>query len=226
MTKAHCKGAGGFPLDYDATPARRGRRMLWALTAIAICVVPISTFTHRVVLTLLEHQHSNRFSVSPTFVAVSGTISAGSSYETATDTESPWPAMMSSIANNQGRTLVYLHRRQSDPGSTRLVAIERYASLGGAYGLSDLRAQVVDITSLRQPGFAIRAACTYAVQFPFNSSYQIFFGQSDSLDDSHFTIAYAVGDGAGTIDGWLRSDDSIELRIRDGSTPGVQIVKR
>lgn len=71
----------------------------------------------------------------------------------------------------------------------------------------------------------------------FRAGFRVFAGQPDPADPSHFTIAYErrkltleeveLGvirwvdeDTArwerGTIDGWLRDDDTVEMRVRDG----------
>ncbi|HEV2294202.1 MAG TPA: hypothetical protein VGR35_10115 [Tepidisphaeraceae bacterium] len=45
---------------------------------------------------------------------------------------------------------------------------------------------------------------------------QYYAGQSDPADRSHFTIEYAINGERGTIDGWLRMDDTVDLVVRDG----------
>jgi hypothetical protein len=38
------------------------------------------------------------------------------------------------------------------------------------------------------------------------------------VDESHFTIAYELGEKLGTIDGWLEPEgDYVRMKIRDGS---------
>ena len=44
----------------------------------------------------------------------------------------------------------------------------------------------------------------------------LYAGRPDLADDSHFTIAYAIPAGKGTIDGWLLSDDMVKFEVRDG----------
>jgi hypothetical protein len=48
---------------------------------------------------------------------------------------------------------------------------------------------------------------------------QIFGGQPDPQDDSHFTIALAPGSFSGTLDGWLMPDDTVKLAIRPSIAP-------
>ncbi len=45
-------------------------------------------------------------------------------------------------------------------------------------------------------------------------------GASDPSDPTHFTIPYSFKGQTGTVDGWLRNDDSVRLVVRDG--PGTQ----
>lgn len=66
----------------------------------------------------------------------------------------------------------------------------------------------------------------------FRAGFRLFAGQPDDNDRSHFTIGYefrrfAIDDQErfsdesppwvrGTIDGWLRDNDTVELKVRDG----------
>jgi hypothetical protein len=43
---------------------------------------------------------------------------------------------------------------------------------------------------------------------------QLYNGQPDPLDSSHFTIGYYFEGKGGTIDGWLRDNDDVELSVR------------
>ena len=49
---------------------------------------------------------------------------------------------------------------------------------------------------------------------------RLFAGQPDPADGSHFTIAYELGGRPGTIDGFLRDDDTIHLVPREGKVVG------
>ncbi len=55
-----------------------------------------------------------------------------------------------------------------------------------------------------------------SIIFPKDEKLTLYAGQSDPNDPSHFTIKYRLKVGGGFIDGWLRSDDSIVIRTRDG----------
>ena len=45
---------------------------------------------------------------------------------------------------------------------------------------------------------------------------RLYAGEPDPADASHFTISYEAGGVPGTIDGWLRADDTVTLQVRDG----------
>ena len=49
---------------------------------------------------------------------------------------------------------------------------------------------------------------------------QLYVGQSDPEDATHFVFWYSSEMGNGTIDGWLKEDDSIHLVVRDGPAKG------
>jgi hypothetical protein len=49
---------------------------------------------------------------------------------------------------------------------------------------------------------------------------RIYAGQPDVRDPSHFTVPYSVDDKGGTIEGWLRDDGTLDVRVRDGPLAG------
>ena len=56
-------------------------------------------------------------------------------------------------------------------------------------------------------------------------SLRFYAGQADPSDPSHFTIAYEMTGGRGTLDVWLRDEGSsaiVELKVRDGPAAGTQ----
>jgi hypothetical protein len=53
--------------------------------------------------------------------------------------------------------------------------------------------------------------------YPVRGAVKVFGGQPDAADHSHFTIAYTVNGRRGVIDGWLRDDGTVDLRVREGS---------
>jgi hypothetical protein len=47
---------------------------------------------------------------------------------------------------------------------------------------------------------------------------EVFFGQPDLSDASHFWMDFTVDERRGTIDGWLRDDDTVVFKVRDPAT--------
>ena len=45
---------------------------------------------------------------------------------------------------------------------------------------------------------------------------RFFAGQPDPADPSHFTVQYEIDGAPGTIDGWLKGDDTVRMEVRDG----------
>jgi hypothetical protein len=126
---------------------------------------------------------------------------------------------------------LFLHGRTAPNGYRRLVALGYGAGhlVYGSYLHVDWRVLADDRSTLNFETSLIYAQgdhlCLYAGQ-PHSDDGPHFTGKSDRLrlytgqpdpnDDSHFTIKYQIGNRPGTIDGWLQSDDSVKLQIRDG----------
>jgi len=55
------------------------------------------------------------------------------------------------------------------------------------------------------------------VDFDMSGLMRIYAGQVDPADPAHFTIAYDCDGQRGTIDGWLRTNDRIEMALREGT---------
>jgi hypothetical protein len=111
---------------------------------------------------------------------------------------------------------IFLHERISPAGHRRLVRVESIMSnaLSLPYGLT---------ADLYQPATVWRDAkllgrpqlLNYSGRFV---SAELFFGQPDPADASHFTIDFEVEGRKGVIDGWLRDDDTVQLKLRDPAT--------
>jgi len=114
---------------------------------------------------------------------------------------------------------LYLHRRQTPDGRSRLVAVELLTvrSIGAARAL-DFSVRVIEPGFLALPkdlstgsGLVLGRVIVSA-----NSSLRLFAGQSDPDNPSHFTIEYQEDDARHrTVDGWLRDDDTVALEPRD-----------
>jgi hypothetical protein len=118
-------------------------------------------------------------------------------------------------AYNTNGDCVFLHsRRKPTGGEVRLVVVD-------IVKIND--ATQLNATSIK-PATLVSNARSVAVKFhamPPGPSYprfdypRLYAGQVDPADDSHFTIKYEYSDRSGTIDGWLRDDDSVVLEPRD-----------
>ena len=53
------------------------------------------------------------------------------------------------------------------------------------------------------------------IHVEYGSTVRFLPGMPDPADASRFTVDYEIGDRRETIDGWLRDDDSVELKLRN-----------
>jgi hypothetical protein len=113
-----------------------------------------------------------------------------------------------------GPNAVFLHQRVSPAGHRRLVRVESiYANA--------LRPQYGYAVTVVVPGSLWREPRDVGPRFGFAASGRFeaaerLFGQPDPHDASHFTIDYAVdGELLGTVDAWLRDDDTVDFKLRD-----------
>ncbi len=59
--------------------------------------------------------------------------------------------------------------------------------------------------------------------YPIGLNVRVFAGQPDPADPAHFTISYTVVGQPGVIDGRLGDDDTITLKVREGSANVMQV---
>jgi hypothetical protein len=116
-------------------------------------------------------------------------------------------------------TVVFLHRRRSPAGHERVVAVRcvpmYLTSASVAQAFEPLVVKPADFWR-----FTSRPSLRYGTfpgGYPVNAAVRVFGGQPDPADPSHFTIAYTVNDRPGVIDGRLRDDGTVDLRVREGS---------
>jgi len=146
----------------------------------------------------------------------------------------PWAGSPAWHGPPHARAVLYLHERRSPGGNRRLVAIQ---FLGKWAGTDDGRYKpvwtvnpVVTVPSAARPfsstpqpapapansRFRDPMAGIVWVARPFlERRVRFFAGQSDPADPSHFTVGFEADGRKGTIDGWLRDDDKVQLRVRD-----------
>jgi hypothetical protein len=117
------------------------------------------------------------------------------------------------------RSLAFLHRRRSPGGVERIVAVQCFPLyLTSASVVQAFQAVTVEPAPAwpvsRRP---VRRDGPFNGGFPVRAAVVVFGGQADAADPSHFTIAYTVDGRPGTIDGWLRDDETVVLKVRPGS---------
>ncbi|MDB5290604.1 MAG: hypothetical protein JWL69_1845 [Phycisphaerales bacterium] len=122
---------------------------------------------------------------------------------------------------------IFLHARRNGKGQERLVVV--VLRPGGPYsGTGDMDLEAYAIT----PG-ALRTAPSFRPwPLPEESTIAVFLnarisaGHPDPLDAKHFTFHILREDRDGgkpdrIVDGWLRDDDTVELKVQEVHTPGV-----
>jgi hypothetical protein len=117
--------------------------------------------------------------------------------------------------------LVFLHERRTSNGASRIVAVGYLHAFG-----DQARWDRSFVFRVWQPGFGrgypevlhLGDECFIEPLSILHDKdlLRLYAGQADSTDLSHFTIRYEVNNQPGTIDGWLKDDDTIKLEVRDG----------
>jgi hypothetical protein len=146
------------------------------------------------------------------------------------------------------RTCLFLHERRSPAGHDRLVRVDVSALWEGfATGIGSTTSYRFEGTSIK-PASAVTkphpfpsqrsALVVYWTNYLLKDPgfFRFFTGRPDPADPSHFTIDYEVGNAFhwpissdpapmptvihGTIDGWLRDDETVLLKPRGGKVAG------
>ncbi|HWE94362.1 MAG TPA: hypothetical protein VG269_10390 [Tepidisphaeraceae bacterium] len=125
-----------------------------------------------------------------------------------------------------GDGTVFLHARRNGKGQERLVVVILRPA-GPLSGTGNMYIEAYAIT----PGTLLAAPAFRPWPLPDESTILVFLdarisaGRSDPLDASHFTFHILREDMDGgkpdrIVDGWLRDDDVVELKVQEASTPG------
>jgi hypothetical protein len=126
----------------------------------------------------------------------------------------------------------FLHRRRAPGQAERLVSVEvqQYdpePPSGQHYELFAL-AQIPAFSLPDNENFSGRGARISNVlpedgggglTLDAGGNFRLYAGQPDPADDSHFTIRYELNGKSDIIDGWLMSDETVNLQVRGGGTP-------
>ncbi len=147
-----------------------------------------------------------------------------------------YPPELWAILPQQSAGIAFVHRRRSPRGPERLVVVaasagESFQDYG--YFLAMGHGRVYEPATW-ESGSTLRLVrdsglfwhdLAHPPHALWCEGMRLFAGQADPSDESHFTIDYEtyrlVAPGQlvpqrGTIDGWLRDDDSVQLQLRDG----------
>lgn len=123
--------------------------------------------------------------------------------------------------------LVYIGERKSPTGRSRLVAVSR-AIADGVIGyredppyfpverwtLSLSAVSLLPATRVDPPRAMRQTPFAVVLLVPKSGSLEIFAGESDVRDPSHFTIGIRDGAFSDVVDGWLQDDDTVRMTPR------------
>jgi hypothetical protein len=230
MPPSNNESAGPPKPDLAYAPAEPGRRRRRTARRVVLAVLVLAIagclwWWHEPLIAhgrLLYWQHKcQTHTFAPDAVVAS---SSGPAEMTSAPVPAYWTAYESAAGGSSRKstltqTVVFLHRRRSPSGRERVVAVRCLPGyLTSASVVQAFHPAVVEpaapwpLTSrpvLREGRFP--------GGYPVDAAVRVFGGQSDAADPSHFTIPYTVNDLPGTLDGWLRDDDTVDLRVRKGS---------
>jgi hypothetical protein len=111
------------------------------------------------------------------------------------------------------RSVLFLHGRHSPGGPERLVCV---TFDGPAFAWFDYPVFETKVFAHGRWRRTLQVSSSLVTDLPLHHAVQplrLFAGQPDPRDESHFTIHYTRGSESGTIDGRLRTDDSVRLQL-------------
>src|SRR5258706_6104137 len=138
--------------------------------------------------------------------------------------DTPWERFYAIFAPPGGMhgAVVFVHELRRPDGSPRLIAVEVDQPVSTKLaGIMPSTFPLQFDSSVLIPGGVLSRP-----RFRFNGSWLAFdlrkqqhfrlkAGQLDAANPAHFTIGFNHDGGSGTIDGWLRDDDSILMELRE-----------
>ena len=222
-------------IDY-APPVSARRRLLrrWGIPAILLGLLASTYFWGppfwERAQTLYWQRRCLTYRASADAVVVDVTVSRGAWDEENASGVVPaeWDRFYSRLSapGLRSRGTAFLHELRSPDGTRAIVGVDFISAVMFEDGSVAL---TFHLRPLSVPGGA-RPAMTGRDQFqhvPVGGSIspdgtarlQLFAGQPDSADPTHFTIRYRLGESEGVIDGWLRQG-TVELEPRN-ATPST-----
>jgi hypothetical protein len=125
--------------------------------------------------------------------------------------------------------VAFLHARTTPSGRNRLVVARIELEGGQFYPSGTLTKRAirihgsVSVPATLVPGSELHGDVRSGLSLRLQEEDQIrlFWGQADPDHGDHFTIGYQLNGQTGTLDGWLKDDGQLDLRVRDG--PAKQV---
>jgi hypothetical protein len=129
----------------------------------------------------------------------------------------------------QSQGTLFLHERRSPAGNRRLVVVDLRVVWHRQGTVFQANKRAIEPGTLRRepretwggpPFFDLTATNLVGqnqqlMDVNYGSTVRFFPGVADPADASHLTIDYEIGDRRETIDGWLRDDDAVDLKLRN-----------
>ena len=117
--------------------------------------------------------------------------------------------------------LVFLHERTTPSGRKRLVVLGYSYRLLGSFFAPQRELSLFGsgrFVATLLPGSEIQGDPHNRLFISLNpqDKLRFFWGQLDPDHADHFTVDYLLNDQPGTIDGYLKDDGQLDLRVRDG----------
>jgi hypothetical protein len=131
-------------------------------------------------------------------------------------TPQPWTDYCSALGGSSLRgTVLFMHERTSlITGQKKLVVITFEEWTAFEWQFTDYTESANPYeTQSGSPRYDFHNDDTFRVR---PGTLTFYAGQPDPADSSHFTIGYTSEGKTGTIDGWLLSDGTIKIQVRDG----------
>ena len=126
---------------------------------------------------------------------------------------------------DRGAPVVFVHERRAPNGRPRLVVVQAYTlDLGVADGDAadaltlSFQARVFRPGGIGRRPTEVLTRGSGAALVELIRPTQIYAGQCDPTDASHFTFNCVLGDRSFTVDGWLGDDETVALQVRRPSS--------
>jgi hypothetical protein len=220
------------PPQLDYAPKTRSHRNRWLLLILFLLIAPFGSvaarWTHLAYARLQIQSLYRRCAtdVRPaTHVVFSSTEG---SIRTVTYAPSYWLELNRTASNISIGSVgtAFLHELRKTNGDRRLIGIDIIPPRGIHLGDDVIYLEpcvYAPASLLHLPSKVSEGQTSLRQRLSTAKSIQIYAGQPDLGDPSHFTIPFTLDGEAGVIDGYLQNDDSVTLKARRTSaTRGVQ----